>query len=204
MVDWGDVPTWLAFVGAAAAAWYTRRTLEIERGRDRRADDDRRRAQAELVSAWIDDVRVVSDGTATTEPGVVVRNLGSQPIHAVSVRVHPAGHPSFVGFERPVVPPSSTLDGYLFDPVEHPERGAFVMTDGREPDDPDAVIRAWGLTLTFRDGAGRTWQRPPDGRLVERGVDHAGAPDGPGRPTAAPAGMDVAAPRRTVDNTDGT
>lgn len=178
-IDWGDVPTWLAFAGAGAAAWYTRHTLELERGRDARDAAERRQQQASLVSAWIGDVDGSQYGWRGTATAVIVANLSNQPLYAVMARVQPDTGPAFIPFRRSVMAPSSDDSELVMDIYQHPERTAHLLVDGRTwRKDYREIIRDWRITLTFRDAAGHLWTRFPDGRLVERpDLDLDGRPD---------------------------
>lgn len=154
---WGNVPQWVSACGslfalafAAVAVVATRRTLRIERERDRINAEARaaqefftRRAQAALVSAWWGQSQ---DGRW----GAFLRNASEAPIYQVYLTVlWPDDHSDGAKAHYVVVPPS---DEALFCVV-----GADLPpgTSGRR------------VTLGFTDAGGVRWLRDQYGRLTE-------------------------------------
>lgn len=124
-----------------------------------REQRDRRRAQARQVNAWAVEVRPKRE---TTESGVLVamegncvkvtaQNNSLEPVYDMHVWVHHSYDPraSRTGsHERSILPPGSH-DIYV-DGIKMPEGGLAGLPY---------------VDVTFRDTAGRRWQRLRDGEL---------------------------------------
>ena len=153
IVDYGDVPTWLAFIAAVGAALYARAALRSERRRDHESQQASRRAQAELVCAWIE-----NDGIPE-RPIVTLRNESGLPIRNVAVHVTPRDDGSdHFGTElrvRSLVAPRRDAAYELY--AEHPV--------GQRP-----VAIDLDCSLVFTDAAGAIWCRNTQGTLVPEPV----------------------------------
>ncbi|MEJ3748456.1 hypothetical protein WEI85_34875 [Actinomycetes bacterium KLBMP 9797] len=152
-LDLGDVPTWLATVGAGIAAYFASRAYLIERRRDAVAADILRQEQASHVAVWTD----YGPHPYTNEPDgadyFVLRNASQLPIYEVIVFSYSFERTSSIETARPVgqfhlgtVPPEPT-------PTTHT---AYLSTTS-----------AWAFAIQFRDAAGVVWYRDPRGELWE-------------------------------------
>ncbi len=74
-LNWGDVPTWIASIGTLAAISIALWQILGDR---RRAAEQQRRAQAELISAWY-------AGADHDHSRLVIRNASDQPIYEAVV-----------------------------------------------------------------------------------------------------------------------
>jgi hypothetical protein len=167
--DWGDVPTWLAFIAAVAAgiaAVFLYKT-ELERDRiaaaDRRAQaEEARRSQANKVAAWYV-ARTATYGDNVRLPGfmlfgAMIRNASDLPIYDVYVTFYQVTHSSVAGkwgvievapakLALRVVPPGET------ELVNAPE----TMGAGDQ--------QRFVVGIEFRDAAGGRWERDAMGQL---------------------------------------
>jgi hypothetical protein len=115
----------------------------------------RRREQASRVFTW--EVRAAETRAQMAEGKVWkitlnVTNSSDQPVYDVTVRWHKGTAPWDEPDHLPQLMPG--------------EKSAFARK--LPPDLPASVDRAlYGAVLMFRDAAGVTWFRHPDGRLVE-------------------------------------
>jgi hypothetical protein len=153
-VNWGDVPTWLATLGAFLAAAIAWRTFRHERRRDQ---DGELRAQANLVAAWLvsQETHWLNDRTL----GIAIRNASELPVYRVDVHLYnllecddPDGRAAIGPDDQPISFSLSVLG-----PSDEP---LFF----RWPS--DAEVSSYGeLWLSFVDAAGREWRRTPRGVL---------------------------------------
>ncbi|QUB99518.1 hypothetical protein [Cellulosimicrobium cellulans] len=175
MVAWGDVPNWIAALAALLAvmfAWlaarHTRGLLQQESDRDlRTAERDeqeaasRRRAQADLVSAWVV-VRVDEEGVRSD--GYLIRNLSQSPVYDVRTDVTDARERLRPRHRLAMLPPGE----YYVEANDGDTHWEFP--------DPVASVRGWLRPvlkkpewrvdrLEFTDSGGRRWSRDAKGRL---------------------------------------
>ena len=147
-IDLGDLPTWLALVGASAATYVAIRVFRIEQARDALARDERRRQQATLVAAWLE----TSTGTAVPFLELVLRNASPLPAYgliATAVRRSQADRTVPVETVKlPVLAPGNQG-------VRHLMRGV-----------PDPVLGDFEVSISFNDAAGQRWIRSSDGALL--------------------------------------
>ncbi len=159
-IDWGDVPTWLAFIGAALAVFYTRRTLLIEQARDEERREDQRREQAAKFAAWCTD-RARRD-ELQWHGGLILRNASEVPVYDVSVTFHLRGtERRGERYTRGVVPPG---EHYAFD-VD--STGMFTLIS-ENAYGVQTFMEDWDEYLpevTFTDAAGHVWSRNVRGEL---------------------------------------
>ena len=166
IVDYGDVPTWIAAVAtvlaltaAGFAAWASWKVLKREAQRDADRDEADRRQQANLVAAW----RGVVSGTGH-QRGVglyrpVVRNGSALPIYQVGVEVVFEGSAGVV-HKTEVLAPGQwfvTLGGD-FHFADHPAE-KLRLSDQSSP--------AFQVAVSFRDAAGMAWRRDENGHLEQ-------------------------------------
>lgn len=168
-IDWGDAPTWLAFIAAFAAAIYTGRALQRERNRDAAATVEQKRRQATQISAWAD----ASAGQATWSllAHVAVLNLSEQPVTRVRV-ILTVDQVEHLVDELRVLPPGSRevrLSDTVVDAVlptitetNPPEQAAlygagFIVLDWADR------FRDLAVSIEFTDAAGVRWLRDEDG-----------------------------------------
>jgi hypothetical protein len=173
---WGSIAEWVAalatlaaFIAAVIAARFAARALAIEQDREADRQEGEKRAQAALVSAWIEvEYEVRGDGSRAAVKGLtcLLRNASAVPVHDVKViglldrRTKEARtREVFRDVELSTLPPSA-------DPVVKEIGGpgpgglvAFVDSAARS-----ARIAA-RCTMEFTDSSGRRWVRWPDGQL---------------------------------------
>ena len=150
----GTIPDWLAAVGTLGAFAVALWLLFKELAARREQEEDRRREQARLVTAWM-----MSKPLSRTEErsAIVIRNGSDEPVFD-GWCVLVASTSRFASERKPVfdwelrwrvLPPHETLEDEL--------------------DLPQLLTPPWDarIRLSFTDAAGRRWTRYPDGRLVE-------------------------------------
>jgi hypothetical protein len=157
-VELGTVPDWVAAGGTVFAFFVALRLLDKELEVRREQQEDRRRAQARLVSKWIPEPEREGH-TPNFVFAVMVRNGSEEPIYNVTITMappdsayaaDPEAGPTEAGtlrYQRPVMAPGETF---------RDERRMVPDLPGH-------------LGVSFTDAAGRRWKRYPDGRLVEPG-----------------------------------
>jgi len=143
MVDLGDLPEWVAAVGTVGALVGSLVLIGRQLSEWRRAAEDRRRRQAERVTAWVWEVRP----SATPHPLVVLRvaNSNTSAVYATTVKID-------VGV-------SGTFWRWL---------GSMGPMETRELEIPLPGVPRSNLLepdLAFTDGAGRRWLRKSGGEL---------------------------------------
>jgi hypothetical protein len=93
----GDVPTWCAFIAAVVAGYIAFAVYRIEKSRDRVADEEERRRQAEKVAAWYGNkqegtVLVGAGVQKQTVPkfakGAYARNASELPVYNFAARFY--------------------------------------------------------------------------------------------------------------------
>lgn len=181
-LSWGDVPAWISSVGglgalgaASFAAWKTHELFEIESGRDEAARERDERAQADLVAAWLDRLKV---GQRTTPLWhLVIANGSKVPVYAVRVIVI-AGPTiddggNLIRRRFPVLQPGeekSLIKEGLPEvitaalPVREGARLRVIMAT-----EDSLVTAACEVWITFRDASGVHWTRTDEG-ILTRGV----------------------------------
>lgn len=132
-IQWGNAPSWAAFVTAAIAAVLAMAAFRREQRRDQVAQQIRLQEQANKVAAW----RANWKRAGLIENGVRVRNASDLPVDAVLVVIgSPEGQGQFVRIID-VIPPGETID----------------VPFGRD-DKPYGRVR-----IGFTDAQGVTWVR---------------------------------------------
>ncbi|MFJ8815884.1 hypothetical protein [Amycolatopsis thermoflava] len=140
-MDWGNVPGWVAAVGTIGTLTLTVR-VAWNQVRDRRQEqEDRRAAQARLVTAWVDDVRRGKGFTAT----VKVKNSSDQAVYGLRVSLA-------VGVRGQYVAGQSALGP-----------GASAEIEFKLAGYPRGELEAPGIAFT--DAGGLQWIRLATGEL---------------------------------------
>lgn len=133
------------------------KTHEASRQREQRASEDKKRKQAEMVSAWAV-VCAGDDGESYVE--VCVQNLSSAPVYSVSLGALLSRDTAvYAGWAR-VVPPSGRNPSIITvkdAAVEAWRRWASVRTPKPAP----------YVEFTFHDASGHWWLRDGRGVLSE-------------------------------------
>ncbi|WP_154793049.1 hypothetical protein [Occultella kanbiaonis] len=173
--------TAVAAIGALAAAIWagiTARDLyRVETDRDQRSEDDRRRAQATQVAAWIV-IELEADADTPRGVGVVVHNSSDSVIYDVEIETSAKNGRTPKPIRMELLPPG---DYYLREKHAHPRGWAFARSTEEVL---DATLRPVTTSrdlrvqsLTFRDSADLRWRRTRNGELV--GVRDDAAPADP-------------------------
>jgi hypothetical protein len=148
-IDWGDFPTWAAFVAAIAAVVVSsrsiRRSLGIERDARARRELEERQAQAVTVAVWRD----LGQGTDKRHP-VVIRNGSDAPVYRACLIGSLARGGLHSWANVGTIPPGAFSLFFLDDELPHVGREVGVM---------------------FRDAQGNEWTRDFDG-VVSPGRAH--------------------------------
>jgi hypothetical protein len=146
-MDWGSMPDWFAAIGTVGALAVALVLLRGELQAQRRREQAERRAQAEKVAVWLEDIHA-------ERTKVVLLNTSNLPIYGATVWVTgrfddsgPEGHPHH---EYGVVPPGTVE-------VELPTRSEGEAV-------PEGGYRA---AVEFGDARSVWWQRIPGGDLRE-------------------------------------
>lgn len=154
-----SIPDWIGSIGTALAFLATFGLLLIE-FRDRRAErNHQEKSQASLVSAWLGDGRVESDGDSPTGYSMrwkyVIRNGSDEPVYAIAVAIwnpdneyEDPNNPDFIP-DWGSVGPKVEREGE----VSWPDSGVGRCL-------PEA-----GIHIAFRDSAGACWSRDMQGKL---------------------------------------
>jgi hypothetical protein len=152
--DFGDVPTWLATVGAVLAAYFAARAYVIETRRDAVAANLLRQEQASQIAVWTEYLPHPYTGEPEAMDCFVLRNASQLPIY--EVHVFSFSHKTFPQIEEP-------------EPV-----GQFVMGTVPPTEKPilhkayvDGNKLRWAFAIQFRDAAGVVWHRDTGGMLWE-------------------------------------
>lgn len=167
-VDLGDLPTWLAFFGAAAAARYTLKTLRIEQGRERAREAAERRAQAVQVSAWAElgPRRPMGPGL-----GVKVVNISDQPVTRVRLEVQ-VEEATWTVARFLVLPPRAEQYHEMPEHVREEVRPLITEAPSTKLRNRwTGIYRDLPVTVKFVDAAGRTWVREPSQLWELRAAD---------------------------------
>jgi hypothetical protein len=155
-VDLGDVPTWLATLGAGVAAFYAYGAYTIESERDKRQSLTMQREQASRVAIWPEQLDNPHTGAPAEAECFWLRNASELPIHDVRVFSY-----SFRKPESDNVAPNSVYDLGIVGPTDHAVR-RFVKFSPRD---------SYSYAVAFRDAAGAEWHRNRRGVLIEGDMD---------------------------------
>jgi DNA-binding transcriptional regulator YhcF (GntR family) len=126
-----------------------RRSLDETIGALQREATERRRDQASCVFIR-QEIREAGEGGSRATVIAQVVNTSDQPVHDLKIKwhsgSHPWGDPSIE--DRATLMPHDALTAQLAFPA-------------------DANFEVSGAVITFRDAAGASWLRKPDGELIE-------------------------------------
>jgi hypothetical protein len=147
--DWGSVPEWIAAGGTLAAFFVALRLLAKELVVRREAEEDRRRDQARMVSAWSFPELTGDAAPLKLDVYIMVRNGSDEPVHDVRITLVPKDSP------------------FAADPEQAREKAPWKAYDWDllPPGGPIKVFIDFHssapvvLGLTFTDSQGRRWRR---------------------------------------------
>jgi hypothetical protein len=151
VVNWGDVPTWLATAGASVAAIYAGRAYRIERNRDRQAEESASRAQASKVAVWTETFHTVDGSDLIGTDQFMLRNASEAPVYEVVVFSYRRVS------EEEVWTPEAQFHWGTLAPGGEPESYAAHWSP----------TVSWTYTVQFMDAEGVVWHRTREGRLEE-------------------------------------
>jgi hypothetical protein len=161
-VQWGDVATWLSGTGTILAfgatlilLTFNYNQLRMTRDDQRQRDDDRRRSQARLVTAWPSGLgwrRTASDQDQHFM-SVNIRNRSEEPVYDLTVTVEASEKPVVMAWGSVPFPPQHTHTGEI-------TITGLAPTGGYPP-----------VLISFLDSAGRKWVRDGRGVLREQPTD---------------------------------
>ena len=156
------ISTSLAFMAAAVAAIYAARVYKRESARERRLEEAQRRAQASLISGWVDTVQRRADPRPSvgreyeTVACVYLRNASELPVFEVEIALRGTS-----------VQPDPTVALEVLPPSDKPKLVG--------PEDFDFDWDGDGrVSLTFTDSSGKTWRRLANGQLLDPDEDGVG------------------------------
>lgn len=132
---------------------------ESGRQRDLRELEEKKRAQAELVSAW-----AVTGEEEQPWAGVRIQNLSSAPVYSVSLGLVLKGEQSVYGGWVRVLPPTGSEP--MQESIKDAALDAWRRWAGARRPLPVPLVE-----FTFHDAAGRWWLRDGDGVLCEISED---------------------------------
>jgi hypothetical protein len=162
----GTIPDWIAALGTVAAFFVALRLLAKELAARREVEQDRRRAQARLVSAWQEPrFDTAPSGKSTATFVVILKNSSEEPVYEVWLTLVPdtstfASDPEAVWGDDGAAKEADTESsrGGMVPPGETVD---VLVMPGRYP------TKRLVLGLSFTDSQGRRWKRLPNGTLVE-------------------------------------
>jgi hypothetical protein len=158
-IDLGDVPTWLATMGAGVAAFYAYGAYKIESERDKRQRLLLQREQASRVAIWPEQLENPQTGAPAEAECFWLRNASELPIHDTRVFAYAYRKP-----ESDDVTAESVYDLGIVGPTDTALR-RFVKISPRD---------SYSYALAFRDAAGVMWHRNRRGVLLEGDMDDSG------------------------------
>ena len=197
------VPTvtdWMEAVGTCVGAVGTGGALFVAAVAYARQARDRRREQANRVSAWF----TADTGVPGGRTVVNVRNTSGRAIYDCKIEVVDPSLPGTAIVMRGASAPSEAIMGFSVVPPDL-DVLAFRGVDESLLLDPGGTPA--GIRLVFRDQAERYWRRDEHGRLAEISMaEAAAAPPRREVPTVAPvpSGNSPGGPADSGDDGDGT
>jgi hypothetical protein len=154
-IQWGDVGTWVGGIATALALFLTYVLLRITRREQTAQQDEQRRAQARLISAWPAGAKHDGDGPRDSVT-IVLQNESNEPIYSLRAAVGRAWTGEKIGYREArldyIMPPKSKQEQPV--PVDWPR-----LPDGAQISPP--------VELIFSDAAGKFWHRDRYGALTE-------------------------------------
>jgi hypothetical protein len=133
--------------------------VATSRGQDkltvrREAEEDRRKAQARLISAWLS----APEEDLPPEFTLMVRNRSNEPIYQVKVTMVPYNSPFGSDPEAGAGRKGTVVENLgILPPSE----------DWRKYFDPRSRTMPGPVGISFTDAAGHRWKRLPNGTLTE-------------------------------------
>lgn len=161
LLDYGDVPTWLATSGAGLAVFFASRAYRAEVARDQRAEAMLAQSQAARIAVWDGesiDQRMQNPWGRESLPRIMLRNASDLPVYEVRVFSY-----RFRWKEPAKISPSGEWSVGVLPPTTEPLPRLAV-----EDKDADSHVYA----IEFRDAAGRVWHRDREGVLHEGPLTH--------------------------------
>lgn len=143
---------WTAYRAESESRRLAEKSYQADRDREQRELEEKKRAQAELVSAW-----GVAEGDGVA---ICVQNLSASPVYNMRLGLFVRkGECRYAGWVR-VMPPTSA--GARGVDVKPDALDAWAEADGSRKRVPTPLVE-----FTFRDAAGRWWWRDENGVLTE-------------------------------------
>jgi hypothetical protein len=173
MINWTEVTavaTSMAALGAIIAAIFAgrafarqREQLQLLQRQEQERQNDRRMAQASLVSAWLESEDLSRD-TGHIKVRVIMHNGSTEPVSQCTIIVRKGSETDPIGEGTdwvPVLRPLTDIERLIeFDLPEEINRPLVDITV------QDAVGKNWGrgssVELVFHDAAMRKWRRSDD------------------------------------------
>lgn len=156
-VAWGTAPDWIAAVGTAGALGGAVWLLRVELGRRREEVEDRKRAQAQLVAAWVE--RADNHRNDESDYHVRIINRSDLPLYQAMLRFEwpqrTAGSHFGIGVLAPGCDTSKLIRFASYPYAEHYDYQYLW---------PSLYPK---VSLGFVDASGTAWRKYDDGTLVE-------------------------------------
>lgn len=157
--DLGDVPTWVATLGAGVAAFYAYGAYKIESERDRRQSDMAEQEQASRVAVWPEQRDNPETGMPAEAEWIHLRNASQLPVYEARLFSYSYSPP-----ESEAATAESVFPLGIVGPSDKPQ-AHFVKVSPRN---------SYQYAIVFRDAAGVTWHRDRRGVLKKGPLDEAG------------------------------
>jgi hypothetical protein len=154
-IQLGDVATWVGGIATALALFLTYLLLRVTRREQTAQQDEQRKAQARLISAWPADNEHdgnIPGGTVT----IVLQNASDEPIYSLRAAVGWAWVGPKIDYQK------LTLD-YIMPPKSKQEK--VISIDRARLADASQISPP--VELIFSDAAGVFWHRDRYGSLTE-------------------------------------
>lgn len=140
-IDWGSAPAWVAAAGGVITLALSVRVAWVQVADRRQEQDDRRIAQARLVTAWVDATQASAKMIART----IVRNSSEQAVYNLAVALAVEVRGRYTKYHG-ALGPGDTWE-HVFHLAGYP-RGELTAP-----------------TVSFTDASGLDWIRTDDGQL---------------------------------------
>jgi hypothetical protein len=156
-IAWGTVPDWIAACGTVGALGGAVWLLRVELGRRAEEVEDRKRAQAHLVAAWVE--RSDNHHDDGSDYHVRIVNRSDLPIYEGQVRLEWPGRAGGQHFGIEVLAPGSDISR-LFRFASYPYAEHYTY----QYQWPSTFPK---VSLGFTDASGIAWRKYGDGTLAE-------------------------------------
>src|SRR5664279_1759814 len=148
--NWGDLPTWGAFIGATIAVYFTWQAIKMQRNQERKF-------QAEKFACWIN---TVDDNDEPMDRfQLILRNASDLPIYDCRVTVFDLIDNKQVGAMSFGSVKPGQRSRYLPEEVENAVRKAKTKTAS------PSNLQRFGVSVQFNDTRGNSWRRNVSGVL---------------------------------------